>query len=146
MTPPGNQTSVPYSPHSSTLEIKQFSGPLPPPQILQEYNRVVPGAAERLLVMAEEQARHRRELERRVVRWNTVNETLGILSAIVVVCGAFAWATYAVYTGQSAKGSAVVISTIATLAGIFIYGKERTSQERLARHRGAEARTAQKSQ
>ena len=96
MTPPGNQTPAPHGSRTSTLEIQQFAGPLPPPQVLQEYNRVIPGAAERLLVMAEEPAKHRRELERRVVRWNTLNETLGILAAIIVVCGAFAWASYAV--------------------------------------------------
>jgi uncharacterized membrane protein len=37
--------------------------PVPPPQTLEHYERVLPGAAERIVRMAEEDLRHRRELE-----------------------------------------------------------------------------------
>jgi uncharacterized membrane protein len=30
-----------------------FAGPLPPPQILEKYNSIVPGSAERIIKMAE---------------------------------------------------------------------------------------------
>lgn len=39
-----------------------FSGPIPPPAILHQYDAVIPGAAERILKMAEEQSKHRQEL------------------------------------------------------------------------------------
>jgi uncharacterized membrane protein len=39
--------------------VVEVSGPLPPPQILEYYERVLPGSAHRLLTMAEEQSRHR---------------------------------------------------------------------------------------
>ena len=35
---------------------QQFSGPIPPPDALAQYNNIVPGAAERILKMAENQA------------------------------------------------------------------------------------------
>jgi uncharacterized membrane protein len=37
-----------------------FSGPLPPPASLEAYERILPGAAERILKMAEDEAVHRR--------------------------------------------------------------------------------------
>jgi hypothetical protein len=37
----------------------QFSGPLPGPQTLQGYEQILPGAAERIMALAERQAAHR---------------------------------------------------------------------------------------
>lgn len=50
---------------ASVTEIRHvgFSGPLPPPEILAEYEKVIPGFAERLLSMTEENAKHRRATE-----------------------------------------------------------------------------------
>jgi len=42
------------------LTQQQFSGPVPHPQILQGYDQIIPGAAERILRMAEEDAEHQR--------------------------------------------------------------------------------------
>jgi hypothetical protein len=36
-----------------------FSGPLPPTEMLQEYNRLIPNGAERIMTMAESQSAHR---------------------------------------------------------------------------------------
>lgn len=43
---------------------QQWSGPIPPPQVLQELNQVIPGGAERVLRMAEREQEHRIGLER----------------------------------------------------------------------------------
>lgn len=43
------------------------SGPLPDPDTLQRYEQVLPGLAERILVMAEKQSEQRQGLERAVV-------------------------------------------------------------------------------
>lgn len=46
---------------------QQFSGPLPPPDMLLKYNDIVPDGAERIIVMAEKQQNHRIYLEKLVV-------------------------------------------------------------------------------
>ena len=38
-----------------------WKGPIPPPAVLEHYNSIVPNAAERILTMAEEEARIRRD-------------------------------------------------------------------------------------
>ena len=38
-----------------------WKGPIPPPAVLDQYNLIVPDAAERILIMAEEEARIRRD-------------------------------------------------------------------------------------
>lgn len=65
----------------------EFSGPLPPPSIIRGYNEVVPGAADRIIKMAEEQARHRQEMERKMVEAESRDSLLGILFAFTLGLG-----------------------------------------------------------
>lgn len=55
-----------------------FCGPLPPPEILQQYNEILPGAANRIITMAEEQSSHRRILESKVINSDIINSRLGL--------------------------------------------------------------------
>ena len=43
----------------AAVEISRFSGPLPHPEDLAKYEQVLPGAADRIISMAEQQAAHR---------------------------------------------------------------------------------------
>jgi uncharacterized membrane protein len=54
-----------------------FSGPLPPPEILAKFNEVVPGAADRLIAMAERQSAHREALETAVVQGGLESQKRG---------------------------------------------------------------------
>ena len=44
-----------------------WSGPLPSPRSLREFEDIVPGSADRLITMVEKQGNHRMEIEKRVV-------------------------------------------------------------------------------
>lgn len=50
---------------------ERFAGPLPHPDILERYDKIVPGLAERIVKMAEGQSQHRQGLEHMVVQSNT---------------------------------------------------------------------------
>lgn len=52
----------------------EYHGPLPPPQMIEEYERVHPGMAERLISRFEQQAEHRQSLERQVVTAQIASE------------------------------------------------------------------------
>ena len=43
----------------AVVEAASFSGPLPPPAMYSEYERALPGSAERILAMAEKEQNHR---------------------------------------------------------------------------------------
>ena len=62
----------------------EISGPIPPPQVLQQYNSIVPNAAERIIRMAEKQSDHRIDLERKVVDSSVVKSYLGMASATCI--------------------------------------------------------------
>ena len=44
---------------------ESFSGPIPPPAILGEYEKIHAGLADRIMKMAESQSEHRKYLERK---------------------------------------------------------------------------------
>ena len=67
-----------------------FSGPLPPPGVLESYEKVLPGSAERIFTMAEKQIEHRMYLEKVVLESGAKRANLGIYAAVIVE-GMFLW-------------------------------------------------------
>lgn len=78
-----------YIEHKLLRLTETFSGPLPPPQILAGYESVIPGAADRILSMAEEQGRHRRKLEEKLqdaeIKLESRNSLVGLILASLLV-------------------------------------------------------------
>src|SRR5437879_5097709 len=106
-----------------------FSGPLPPPEILEKYNQAMPGLAERIISMAEQQARHRQELEKTVIKSNAFVQKVGPFLGFIVAMTAVAGGTLLVLKGKDAYGLAAIIGALASLAGVFIYGKKKQRKE-----------------
>jgi uncharacterized membrane protein len=100
-----------------------FSGPLPPPEVLEKYNQAMPGLAERIICMAEQQARHRQEIEKTVVNSNAFVQKVGPFLGFVVAMTAVIGGIELVLKGKDGYGLAAIITALASLAGVFIYGK-----------------------
>ena len=114
-----------------------FLGPLPHPDHLREYENILPGSADRLMTMVEEQAQHRRQLEESVTTSNTKLETRGQILGFVIAMTALIGGGYIMASGQSVWGAAVAISAVAGLAGVFIW-KSRARKRELSRQMDAE--------
>lgn len=115
------------------IEASAWRGPLPSPDDLRAYENLVPGAAERLIKMAEKQSEHRRSLERLVIESGARNSTIGVFVGFVIALVALALAGYAIYEGRSQTGTAIVMTTISGLVGVFVIGKYLTHKERVQR-------------
>ena len=61
----------------SAMQQSSYSGPLPAPEDFAKYDSVLPGAAERILKMAEENSVHRRQMERRIIYSGTRQSSIG---------------------------------------------------------------------
>jgi uncharacterized membrane protein len=103
---------------------KEFSGPIPPPETLAHYNTVLPGAAERILAMAEKQQTHRQDLERRVIFSNTRSQTRGTYLGFAIALTAILSGVFLIYIGREVTGIASIIGALAALVGVFVYGKQ----------------------
>jgi uncharacterized membrane protein len=107
----------------------QFSGPLPHPDILVKYNEAHPGAADRIIAMAEKQAIHRQELERKVITTNCHNAKLGPIYGFLICMTAIGGGIYLIQLGKGAAGLTSIITALASLAVVFVYGRTKQKQE-----------------
>ncbi len=107
-----------------------FSGPLPPPEILKKFDDVVPGAAERIIKMAEGQFIHRTELEKKVIESDISRSKWGqILGFVIAVVGLVVSAVVAVYASATA-GTIIGAGTLASLVGAFMQSTKGREKER----------------
>lgn len=112
-----------------------FSGPLPHPQILEHYNAILPGAAERILKMAEDQSEHRRKLESEVIFSGINNSKKGLLFGFIIGITGLIGSVIISLFGQAILGGVIGISTLTALVGVFVYG---TSQQKAEREKKRE--------
>lgn len=75
-----------------------YSGPLPPPAVLERYNEIAPGSADRIIAMAEKEQQQRHGWDNGLLATERRYATLGLLAG---------WTT------------AVALAAGAALAGIF---------------------------
>ncbi len=106
-------------------QFASYSGPIAHPALVKEYEALLPGAAERILAMAEAEGQHRRQQETKVidceVKCKTTGLWLGFLIGLVAVAGSCAVAIFS----SPVAGAALGIGSIASLVGVFVYGSRK---------------------
>jgi uncharacterized membrane protein len=112
---------------------QRFSGPLPPPEALERYGRIIPNGAERIMVMAEEQSKHRRELEKKVMNTDSRNSFCGMVFAFILGMTAIIGGVAVIFKGYTSSGFFVSFSGLGTLVGAFIFGTRERRKEREAK-------------
>lgn len=115
--------------------VEVSSGPLPPPSMLQAYEDIVPGAAERILSMAENQLAHRHHQESVRLSADVKLESRGQWMALGMVVTALALGGGLIAVGESAAGVATILGAAAGIGGVFVASKwkNRTSSPSSAR-------------
>ncbi|MGD9670774.1 MAG: DUF2335 domain-containing protein [Hyphomicrobiaceae bacterium] len=108
-------------PPNGRLLSTSFSGPIPPATEFEKYEAVLPGAADRILKMAETQAQHRHSLESFVVRASAFSSLVGTISALIIVLAGFAGGVYLILNGFSVQGFVALFGPLAAIVGAFLY-------------------------
>ena len=112
------------------LRHTRSTGPLPPAEEFAAYDVAMPGAADRILAMAERRAAHTMELERRTLG---VNEQIAlgglayqqrgqVFALVIALAGMATSAGLAALHAQTAA-LAAALGTVVSLGGAFITGK-----------------------
>lgn len=120
----------------STFQGESFSGPLPHPDLLLKYNNAVADAAERILRMAETQATHRQDIEKRVIKSNTLNQTLGTIFGFIIASAVIAGGIYLISLGASITGFVAIVSALGSLVTVFVKGRSAQDRERREKLQG----------
>lgn len=100
-----------------------YSGPLPPSTELEAYDRVLPGAAERIFSMAESFAAHTQHLEVEAMRQERSAQRWGRNVAAAVVLAILGTCIYALRLGHEEFATTLGSWTIVALAAVFVAGK-----------------------
>lgn len=100
-----------------------FIGPLPHPDILRQYNELQPGFAERLLALTEQEADHRRGMERNSLAENSAEVRRGQVFALIIGLGGLAASVLAAYFNQPWVGGVLGGGTLVGLVSAFILGR-----------------------
>jgi uncharacterized membrane protein len=105
-------------------EVTSFRGPLPPPEALKQYDETIPGAAERILAMAEKQQEHRSKLEKMIVEERIHQSANGQIFGFILalVFGGISFGVALI--GYPILAGTLGCSTILGLAVIFVLGKK----------------------
>ena len=105
-----------------------YSGPLPHPETVAKYDQIVPGAAERIITMAEKEMVHRHDTENAMTK-NAIRTTyLGITFAFLSVLVLSGSVLYALYKGFDTVAGSIAVGSIAAVAGVFIFFKSKQNR------------------
>jgi uncharacterized membrane protein len=123
-----------YQAYVSIVKRTSFSGPLPPPEILNGYNDAVENGAERIMVMAEEQAKHRRELESHAIKEQLRQSKNGQIFGFIIALTLIGVSTLLGFYGQPVLGGILGGTTLVSLVTVFVIGKVTQKKELKSRN------------
>ena len=126
------EVEVEDSGYSRTLQVhtSKYSGPIPPPETLEGYERLLPGAAERILTMAEQNAATIRDINTKQAAAEESTERnrhdeirRGQLFGLTTVLTMGALAALALVLGHPVVAGTICSTTIIGVAAVFVTGR-----------------------
>jgi uncharacterized membrane protein len=123
----------------SARRSEHYVGPIPSPQMLADYDRVIPGLAEQLVQSFLWEGEHRRECERldqeqtrEYLKADLQLQRRGMSLAFACVLVFAGVACLEIVVGNPWAGAAILGADLATLATVFVYARRAQTRERLA--------------
>lgn len=114
----------------------KFAGPIPPPGILEAYEKALEGSADRILKRAESQTTHRQSMEQQSLSLekkrlsNSHSEVrMGQISGLIIGVVAIGSALYGALNGAEIFGGVIGTASIIGLVSAFIYGSKRKQKD-----------------
>jgi len=107
-----------------------FSGPLPPPEILDGYNRIVPNAAERIIAVFESEVKHRHDLEQQQVTIEKKDRSqinilmlLGQIMGFLLALAFIGSGTFLIFHDKQVSGTIVSATAMVGIITAFLKKK-----------------------
>lgn len=106
-----------------------YSGPIPHPALLKEFNEVIPNGADRIMTMAENQSSHRIKLEETIVEANNRDSLLGVIFAGFIGLIATIGGIYLISQDKGIQGFIVLIGNLGALVGVYLKGSSEDKKD-----------------
>lgn len=114
--------------------LEQYSGPIPPPDLLRQYDELIEGGAERIFNAFESQTRHRMGIESAVVFGNEGRANRGQWMAYSLALVILTLGSIMIFTGREEAGVAMITVDLVGLVAVFITSKRSQRLERQAKY------------
>lgn len=111
-------------------QMEQYFGPLPRPDHFRQFNDVLPGAAERILSMAEQQSGHRHQMEHREQTLEYIYAGIGMLFAFVISISTIAGSVACIIRGANISGTLLGGIGVVTISSLMIKGRRISNQSK----------------
>jgi len=102
-----------------------WQGPLPPPEVLREFNDIVPNGAERIVAQWESETAHRQAQEKAALAAEVAITRRGQYFAGAFAFTALAVAAWALALGATQVAALIASTTIVSVVGAFLYERRR---------------------
>jgi uncharacterized membrane protein len=107
------------------------TGPIPAPGEIGEYERILPGSADRIIKMAEKEQDHRHQLQLRGQRHRVGITFVGQLFAFLIGISGIAGGVYLVKADKPITGFGVFFASLAAIMGVFFYSRRRPTPQNI---------------
>ena len=107
--------------------VTTHQGPIPSPEVIAGYEKVLAGSADRIIRMAEKEQDHRHKLQLQNQSQLVRLTFIGQLFAFAIGISGVAGGIYLVKCDKSITGFSMFFSSLAALVGIFLFNRKRTT-------------------
>lgn len=111
-------------------KLEKFMGPLPHPDHFRDYEKVLSGAAERILSLTEKQSAHRQGIATKVTDANIKHEMLGLIFGLILGLALIGSAVYCAYIDQPWVAGALGVGGITGVVTSFVKGLQDTRKDK----------------
>jgi len=112
-----------------------YSSPLPPPEVLVQYEKAQPGLVKKIIEMTEAQGNHRRELETKKLESDIKHQKrrdceakIGQFCALTIAISSIIGGAITAIYGYEWAGSVIGVSGIGGIIYTFIHGRTEKKQ------------------
>lgn len=109
-----------------------YSGPLPHPSFLKQFEEVIPGSADRIFKLLEKQSKHRQFLEKerqlvdkKSLEYSNIQTSRGQYLDFFISLAALVFGTVCSFFGAIIPGSLFGTAGVAGPAAVFVYGSRK---------------------
>lgn len=113
---------------SFQTKITKHSGPLPSPEDLGKYAKVIPEGADRIMCMAELQQKHRMELEKKAIKEQFLQSKLGQIFGLLIGLSAIIGGVVCIMNNHEWSGAFLGGSGLTGLVSVFVIGRAKQNK------------------
>ena len=104
---------------------EKFAGPIPSPPVMKQYEETLPGSADRILKMAENQSEHRQWMEKKRLFFSNREVHFGQICGFLIGIFAIVTGGYTALNGAPIPGGFIGTAGVVGLVSVFVIGSNR---------------------